>query len=300
MTKCAKTGRVNDIGKAAMMDPFAPRDAPLHAPPRPGAAPRRRGPWILLCAFVVVVLVGYALVVVSIGGRDAATGEPGSPNAEQARAQHGGAGEEPPHTVRGDDDRGEPDPDAGASDGDRDFVREPAGSDSGPGSEAGGAEGEPGGYDPLGKGTDSPVLSETQLERAELAVSNYVGAVYGYTGDDFDEYQKQVGRAVVFSGFFSSPGAEHVREVQRQIEGSPDGVRSGALLKGFKPEEQTEKQIEGVAYFEVGESLAFSKSDPSGVKLEGETTGYAQPLNLQLYGPQWRVTAAGERQEVSD
>jgi hypothetical protein len=302
VTKCAKTDRINDIGKAAMMDPFAPRDAPRHAPRSPGAAPRR-GRWILLIAFVAVLVVSYALVVVSIGGRDAATGEPDSPNAEQARAQHGGAGEggeELPHTVRGDDDRGEPDPDAGASDGDRDFVREPAGSDAGPGSKAGGSGGEPGGYDPLGKGTDGPVLSETQLERAELAVSNYVSAVYGYSGDDFDEYQKQMGRAVVFPGFFSSPGAEHVREVQRQIEGSPDGVQSGALVKGFKPEEQTEKQIEGVAYFVVGESLDFSKSDPSGVRLGGETTGYAQPLNLQLYGPQWRVTAAGERQEVSD
>lgn len=300
------------------MDPFAPRE-----PRRRAGAGRRSRPasgeqaagrsksWILL-AFVALLLVVYVLVVASLGGGRAGTAEGGSPSEERAGADAGerkeakgaddqnraGDGEDLPLTAPGDDDRGESNPNAGASDGGEDFLTEPEGSDAGPG--PGGAEGEPGGYDPLGKGTDGPVLGETQLERAELAVSNYVTAVYGYSGSDFDEYQKKVGEAVVFPGFFSSPGAEHVREVQRQIEQSSKGVTNGAVLKGFSAEQQTEKRIEGVAYFEVGETVAFSKTAASGVELQGEVTSYAQPLNLQLYGPQWRVTAAGQRQEVSD
>jgi hypothetical protein len=176
-------------------------------------------------------------------------------------------------------------------------VTEPEGSDAGP--EPGGARGEPGGYDPLGKGTDSPVLAETQIQRAELAAANYVTAVYGYSGSETDEYQRKVGDTVVFPGFFSSPGAENVRDIQQRIAKSPGGVTSGATLKDFEIEEQTEKQIKGVAYFEVGDSLGFDKSDTDGVSLQGKVTRYAQPLNLELYGPQWRVTAAGQRQEVS-
>lgn len=300
------------------MDPFAPRDSRRRA----GAARGRRAvpgeraaggnkSWILL-TFVALLLVVYVLVVASIGGERAGTAEGRAPSSEQARANPGegrgqqgpdgksgtGDGKDLPLTAPGDDDRGESNPDAGAEDGHEDFATEPEGSDAGPGPD--GAEGEPGGYDPLGKGTDGPVLGETQLERAELAVSNYVTAVYGYSGSDFNEYQKKVGEAVVFPGFFSTPGAESVREMQRQIEQSPDGVTNGATLKGFSADQQTDEKIEGVAYFEVGESVAFSKTDPSGVELQGEVTRYAQPLNLQLYGPQWRVTAAGQRQEVSN
>ena len=299
------------------MDPFAPRDAPRKAGAVRG--PARGKSWMLL-VLVALLLVVYAFVVASIGGRGVGTADDGSRASEQgARVDHtggggnegaedragargaaGGAegGEDLPLTAPGDDDRRESNPDARPEDGEEHFVTEPEDSDAGPA--PGGAEDEPGGYDPLGKGTDGPVLGETQLERAELAVSNYVTAVYGYSGSDFNEYQKKVGEAVVFPGFFSSPGAEHVREVQRRIEESPEGVTNGAVLKGFAPERQTEKQIKGVAYFEVGESVAFSKTAASGVKLEGEVTSYAQPLNLQLYGPQWRVTAAGQRQEVSD
>lgn len=293
------------------MDPFAPREQPR----RPGAAVRSRS-WLVL-ALVALLLVAYAIVVATIGSKGAGTAEEGAspgggPSAEEARADPGekrekkaaddrngpGDKQELPLTAPGDEDRGEPNPNAAPEDGHEDFVTEPEGSDAGPG--PGGAKGEPSGYDPLGKGTDGPVLSETQLERAELAVSNYVTAVYGYSGDDDAEYQKKVGEAVVFPGFFSSPGAESVREVQRRIERSPDGVTSGATLKGFAVEQQTDEQIEGVAYFEVGERVAFSKTDPSGVSLEGEITRYAQPLDLRLYGPQWRVTAAGQRQEVSE
>ena len=77
-------------------------------------------------------------------------------------------------------------------------------------------------------------------------------------------------------------------------------MTNGAVLKGFTAEQQTEEKIEGVAYFDVGEGVAFSKTVASGVELKGEATSYAQPLNLQLYGSQWRVTEAGQRQEVSD
>ncbi|QIN85329.1 hypothetical protein GBA63_21665 (plasmid) [Rubrobacter tropicus] len=298
-----------------MMDPFSPRGMPR----RPGSAPRRSKSWILLVFLALLLIVGYALAVAWIGGgRAGEAGQGNSPAAEQGRADakgggQGGGGEgaaderrgegdgrDLPLTAPGDDDRGEPNPDGAAThEHEKDvFVYEPEGSDRGPG--PGGAEGEPGAHDPLGRGTDGPVLSETQLERAELAVSNYVTAVYGYTGDDFNEYQKKVGEAVVFPGFFSTPGAEHVREVQRQIEQSPDGVTNGAVLNGFTAEEQTDEQIKGVAYFEVGDEIAFSETAARGVELRGETTRYAQPVNLQLYGPQWRVTAAGQRQEVTD
>ena len=302
------------------MDPFAPRESRRRAGARRSRtavgepAADRSKMWVLL-AFVALLLVGYAFFVVLIGGDGAGTAEGGAPSGQRAVADPGGGreqrgaadqnrqdngqsgGQDLPLTAPGDDDRGESNPNAGPDDHDV-YVYEPEGSDQGPGPN--GAEGEPGGYDPLGKDTDGPLLSETQLERAELAVSNYVTAVYGYSGDDFNEYQKQVGEAVVFPGFFSSPGAEHVREVQRQIEGSPDGVTNGAVLKGFTAERQTEERIEGVAYFDVGDGVAFSKTAASGVELQGEVTSYAQPVNLQLYGPQWRVTEAGQRQEVSD
>ena len=298
------------------MDPFAPRESRRRAGARRsrtanGEQAVGRGKMWVLLAFVALLLVAYAFFVVLIGGERAGTAEGGAPSGQRAVADPEGGRdgkgaadqnrpgdrEDLPLTAPGDDDRGESNPNAGPDDHDV-YVYEPEGSDQGPG--PGGAEGEPGGYDPLGKGTDGPVLSETQLERAELAVSNYVTAVYGYSGDDFNEYQKKVGEAVVFPGFFSSPGAEHVREVQRQIEGSPEGVTNGAVLKGFTAEQQTEERIEGVAYFDVGDGVAFSKTAASGVELQGEVTSYAQPVNLQLYGPQWRVTEAGQRQEVSD
>lgn len=303
------------------MDPFEPRQTRRRTTTGESPSGRGRKGWIMLGVFALL-LVAYAFVVVSIGGEQAGTAEKGARKSEEraagreprerkeerpaddgARADNGDV--DRPVTAPGDNDRGESDPDGAPTDGhdhDEVFVHEPEGSDEG--SEAGperhGAKKEPGGYDPLGKDTDGPLLSETQLERAELAVSSYVTAVYGYTGDDFDEYQKKVGEAVVFPGFFSTPGAEHVREVQRQIEGSTGGVTNGAVLNGFTAEQQTEDRIEGVAYFEVGDEVSFSKSAASGVELRGETTSYAQPVNLQLYGPQWRVTAAGQRQEVSD
>lgn len=299
------------------MDPFAPRESRRRAGarrPRTAGGEQAAGrskSWILLALTALLLIIGYALVVVWIGGGQAGTAEGGVPSEARAAAEPGernearggadqnrpGGGQDLPLTAPGDDDRGESNPNPGPDDHDV-YVYEPEGSDEGPGPN--GAEGEPGGYDPLGKGTDGPVLSETQLEGAELAVSNYVTAVYGYSGDDFNEYQKKVGEAVVFPGFFSSPGAEHVREVQRQIEGSPDGVTNGAVLKGFTAEQQTEERIEGVAYFDVGQGVAFSKTAASGVELQGKVTSYAQPVNLQLYGSQWRVTEAGQRQEVSD
>lgn len=268
----------------------------------------KRGIWVILALLVFVSGAWVALVVAAGAGGEA--GEHGraarAGDKSQAEATVGGTG--PRHSVEpglgsshgeegrpppptGDDNRGEPTPHADRHGADREdvFVRAPEGRGAKP--PKGGVRGEPGGYDPLGKDAPSGALTETQKGRVELAATNFVTYAYGYTGDDLSEYQRNLNRVALFPDFYSSPGAEAVRDFQEDIQ--KGGVKSAAVLESFEIEDQTPATVRGVAYFVVGERYLKAGA------VAGEVNRYAQPLNLQSFGPHWKVVATGEREEVN-
>ncbi|CAN5690530.1 hypothetical protein BH20ACT11_BH20ACT11_05450 [soil metagenome] len=148
---------------------------------------------------------------------------------------------------------------------------------------------QPGSYDPLGRGAESDGLTGTEEERARFAASNFVTYAYGYTGDDIAEYHEGLFDTMLEGEFQKSPGRADIQAVEDDIRDG--GTKKAAVLDEFDIQELGQDEIKGVAYFTVGESY-----DGGGVS--GNTTSYAQPLNLQKSTTGWTVVAADKLREV--
>lgn len=148
---------------------------------------------------------------------------------------------------------------------------------------------QPGSYDPLGRGAASDGFTGTEKERARFAASNYVTYAYGYTGDDLTEYHEGLFGTMIEGEFQNSPGRADIKAVEEDVKDG--GMHSAAVLDEFGIQESGTDEVKGVAYFTVGE-------DYEGGGVSGDTTSYAQPLNLQAVENGWTVVAADELREV--
>lgn len=176
-------------------------------------------------------------------------------------------------------------------DGEQAYVRAPEGGEEGEDGSTPAHENQPGSYDPLGRGAEVNGLTGTEKERARFAASNYVTYAYGYTGGDIVEYHDGLFGTMLEGEFQDSPGRAGIKSVEEDIKDG--GRRSAAVLEEFDIKEPGSEEVKGVAYFTVGKEYG-------GGGVTGETTSYAQALNLQKAEAGWTVVAADELKEVSD
>jgi hypothetical protein len=168
----------------------------------------------------------------------------------------------------------------------------------------GGANHEPGGYDPLDvSGQDVPLLPADK-ERARAVAAQFVAAAYGYTGgpgeESVREYISGVSDHALTPEFYASPGAGEVERYGELVRSS--GARSAALLDLFEikeviPEKRdgdgyTQQRVVGYAYFTTADEY-----DRYG-GIEGREENYRQKLTLERYRTTFKVYAASEIEAV--
>lgn len=271
---------------------------------REGSRRRRVFIW---CAVLVVLVVGWAWVVLGWGG---ASGETASGTSEPEAEQTGDAGDGGDGAVGGrrnsgassipdapayaeGDGTGEgadtPAPDRGTlGDTGDSFAGESLGGQDGEGAQ--GATNEPGVYDPLGTGAFSSDLAPTDEARVRYAVEKFVMAAYGYTGSDGAEYLAGVAETSLSPDLSLSAGGSEISRYERQVEKS--GTKSAAKLTRLESLETSQESVSANVYFQTGEGYG-----PNG-ELTGELLAYRQEMTLSRMGEVWRVKATEEIEEA--
>ncbi|MDX5895181.1 hypothetical protein [Rubrobacter radiotolerans] len=156
-------------------------------------------------------------------------------------------------------------------------------------SREGGADNEPGVYDPIGTGALAGDLSRTDEERVRYAAEKFVMAAYGYTGSDEAEYLAGVAAVSLSPDLSLSPGGAEISLYARQVEES--GTKSAAILTDFELKNTSQETVNGTVIFETGEAYS-----PGG-DLVGERLYYRQEMTLTRMGESWKVRAAEVVQE---
>lgn len=156
-------------------------------------------------------------------------------------------------------------------------------------SREGGAENEPGVYDPLGTGASAGDLSQTDEARVRYAIEKFVMAAYGYTGSDEAEYLAGVAAVSLSPDLSLSPGGAEISRYARQVEES--GTKSAAILTDFDLKNTARETVSGTTIFETGEAYG-----PGG-NLDGERLYYRQEMTLIRMGESWKVRVAEAVQE---
>lgn len=228
-----------------------------------------------------------------VGTRDSREppGESAPDDAPEGGAGDGSAGAGPiPERAQDPDVAPEPGEEIQKShdDGEQAYVEAPEGGPE-PGREWESNQPE-GGYDPLGRDADPSGLAGPEKERVRFAAANYVTYGYGYAGDDLSEYHGELFDTMVEGRFQDSPGRADIKAVEDDIKDG--GTNSAAVLDRFEVQQADGDEVQGVAYFTLGESY-----DGGGVS--GNTASLAQPLNLERMSGGWQVVAADRLEEVS-
>lgn len=149
---------------------------------------------------------------------------------------------------------------------------------------------EPGVFDPAGKNPEPGDLTETDRQRVEFTVANFVNATYGYTGDDPTEYARGIERNVMLPAFYDSPGSEKIKQyVDAVKEGE---ISSSASLDRFEITQTKPLGVSGTAYFVVGESYGEQG------RIEGETKEYRQDITLVPQGEVYKIRGVSVEKEV--
>jgi hypothetical protein len=148
---------------------------------------------------------------------------------------------------------------------------------------------ETGVFDPAGKNPEPGDLTVTDEKRVEFAASQFVTAVYGYTGEDAEEYVNEIGRTVVGEEFYKSPGGQKVRDYSEEVD--IYGVESAAKVVRFEIKESEPGKVVGIAHFDTADS--YSRYGD----LEGDKTRYTQKLTLVAEGEIYKVFSAEIREE---
>ena len=144
-------------------------------------------------------------------------------------------------------------------------------------------------YDPLGKGPGASSLSQTDIERAELAAFRFVDAAYDFEGEGPSkrlDYLGKVGETVDAPEFWESPespGSEVPNTVASRI--NEYGVNNKAAFQSFEIGETSSERVIGTATFTLDEG-------------DGRKT-YSQEVVLSRWAAVWRVLYAKPLQEVS-
>lgn len=277
----------------------------------------RWGPLIIVGAVVLVLVVGIGLLMLigSGSGEQAQSDQSASQSApttnpavasgettvalpaEDTEAEEGQAsgspgngedGSESGGSSEGEEASATPVSDEQGSDGGEE-------SESGSGAEGGGARPDgaanaPGGFDPLNKNAKPGDLTETDRERVELVVSEFITSAYGYTGDDPTEYVRDVEANVVAPDFYDSPAGVDVTERTQKVNES--GVRSSAKLESFEITKTEPERVMGTAYYATGGSYERNG------ELKGEQTSYSQEIRLVPDGEVYRVRAGSKPEET--
>ncbi|MGF1471726.1 MAG: hypothetical protein ACFB50_08305 [Rubrobacteraceae bacterium] len=263
---------------------------------RPGR--QRKGPVYFIVAFAAlwILLIGAGLYWG--GGSDEASGEANGSRDAGESAENGGSdsgafADRNGQPSESQDEAGGPGdaatPTQGpddAQDVSRNQEQEPR--DSGTRLPRQSSGGEPV-YDPLGKGAEASSLSQTDLERAELAAFRFVDAAYDFTGEGPSkrlDYLGEVGETVDAPEFWESPespGSEVPDTVAARI--AEYGVNNKAAFQSFEVEDTSSERVIGTATFTLDEG-------------DGRKT-YSQRLVLSRWAAVWRVLYAKPLQEVS-
>lgn len=151
---------------------------------------------------------------------------------------------------------------------------------------------EPEGYrpDPLGTGASAGDLAPVDEGRVRFAAARFVTAAYGYSGDDENAYNQEVGATVAWPVFYESPGSKEIERYAAQVGGS--GTRSAALLTRFELTESEGPTASGYAHFETGEGYG------KGGALTGRKHTYRQKMTLVRSGGAWIVKYTDEIEET--
>lgn len=271
----------------------------------------------------VLLLVGVLIAFIALLNNDEqerGSGEPGvqTPPREQTQggtdlgAPEGGGGgpeqAEPPEENRPVSEGG---PDGDAGDGSAAPPEGPPQSPDPLGLEGGSEEGS-------SEEGSTPALENTGIRSV---ATKFVGAAYGYTGSDGEEYASEVAGLVEIASFPESPGGQLIDRNRDRLQGG-DSLQSAARLEsmsyvGEVPFEDLspplDYQDEGEAHevdvrYVAAESWAYN--DDGEPVLQGERTTYEQrmvflekldpydPAREDRLTPGWRVVEASLPEEV--
>lgn len=255
----------------------------------------RRGPVYFLLAFAAlwILLIGAGLYWG--GGSEEANGEAGGSRGANESVESGGSdsgsfadrNSDPPEARDEAGDSGDAATPAQNPDNTQDVSRNEEQKPGGSGTRLPrqSSDGEPV-YDPLGKGEGRSSLSQTDLERAELAAFRFVDAAYDFEGEGPSkrlDYLGDVGETVDAPDFWESPGSEVPATVAARI--AEYGVENDAAFQSFEVEDTSSERVMGTATFTLDEGA-------------GRKT-YKQRLTLSRWAAVWRVLYAKSLQEVS-
>lgn len=147
---------------------------------------------------------------------------------------------------------------------------------------------ETGVWDPAGKNPDPGDLTVTDEQRVEFAASQFVTAVYGYTGTDAEQYRNDIDRMVVGEEFYESAGGEKVLEYVEEVD--VYGSQAAAKVDRFEVTETELGKVTGTVYFDTADS--YSRYGD----LEGDKASYTQKLILVAEGETYSVFSAETRE----
>lgn len=259
--------------------------------------------WVALA--LVVVGVWIAVVVALGGGGDNASTDRGRPSGAETTGERSG------------------DQASGASDGGRsgNGDGEEAGTDSGDGSVEGQNASNDGLSEPVGGGVpEGEVAIEDEEGRSNGQrgfVSSFVGAAYGYTGKDVEEYRSGYEGRINGATYFDSPGGETLNYYASLVEDG--GAENAAVLEeyaiisgepveqeippgqleGFVPERLMQAETPpGASVSEVTYSVGDRYGDPAEDEDFGKVYGEVKYLKQRLLlaraeeGSGWIILAA--------
>lgn len=250
---------------------------------------------VMFAGIAFLLIMVWIIGVFAFGGG----GGDGAADPEQGEQEQPSGGSTNPESTRGAEDvpegtvleAGDDDPEAITADDPEEAEREKR-EEQGTTPE-GGAEQEPGGHDPLGNEASSGDLTQRDQSRVRAAAAKFVTAAYGYSGEDPDEYNQEVGETVIWPEFFNSEGSREIERYAGQVEDS--GTESAATLEEFDVEDSTgepgREVIEGYAYF----ATADTYNDYG--EIEGERAEYRQSLTIIRQQAIFKVEAAGPIEE---
>lgn len=282
----------------------------------------RRRKAIIVIVAVAVVVAGWVVLITALAGNDGEGSSDSSGaqrNAQQAGTPEdgGGAGSEP--------GGGQPGSEGGSGGG------SPADDSSSPG---GPSEEEleevaddalsppPGGGAPDG---EVPIEDEEGRSNGQRGfVSSFVGAAYGYTGEDPEEYRAGYESRIETGTYYDSAGADALQEYEALVEDG--GAENAAILKDYRatsgepletevdaaaleefaPQEVMESEApEGATVAEVTYAVGERYGDPSKDEDFGDVYGDVDYLKQRLFlsreeGSGWRLVAASAPEATED
>ena len=278
---------------------------------------RSRGKLALWVALIAVVLGAWIALIAALGGAGGA-GDRG----EQSPASEQASGGDP-----GEGDAGEGDDDQGGSESSGEDGSNEDGSNESRNVSDDLLSQRPGGGVPEG---EVPIEDEEGRTNGQRGfVSSFVGAAYGYTGKDVEEYRSGAERRIDPSTYYDSPGGQTLRYYASLVEDG--GAENAAVLKeyrilsgdavgqqvaaselrGFVPQKLMDSETPPGAtvaevIYAVGNRYGNSEEDAPEDEEFGQVYGEVEYLEQRLFiartseGEGWKILAASAPRATED